>query len=138
MFLLALAVAPGIAVCLFIYSLNKYGRGSMRYLLLSFVLGMAATLPAPALRYLFQHSGVHLNAEWRDLPDECWKRTVQSLDGRSVRIDATPLMRAREIWKAAATLDGSWRSSDIPAAMSGPSDSARPSHDGAAETPRDR
>jgi RsiW-degrading membrane proteinase PrsW (M82 family) len=52
MFLLALAVAPGIAVCLFIYSLNKYGRGSMRYLVLSFVLGMAATLPALLLQML--------------------------------------------------------------------------------------
>ena len=28
---------------------------------------LAATLPAHALRYLFQHSGVHLNVEWRDL-----------------------------------------------------------------------
>jgi RsiW-degrading membrane proteinase PrsW (M82 family) len=46
MFLLALAVAPGLAVCLFIYSLNKYGKESMRYLILSFILGMAATLPA--------------------------------------------------------------------------------------------
>jgi maleylpyruvate isomerase len=99
---------------------------------------LAATLPAHALRYLFQHSGVHLNVEWRDLPDEGWTRTVRSLDGRSVRIDATPLMRAGEIWKAAATLNGSWRSSDIPAAMSEPSDSACPSHDGAAETTRDR
>ena len=52
MFLLALAVAPGIAVCLFVYSLNKYGRGSMRYLVLSFVLGMAATLPALLLQML--------------------------------------------------------------------------------------
>jgi len=52
MFLLALAVAPGIAICLFIYSLNKYGRGSMRYLFLSFVLGMAATLPALLLQML--------------------------------------------------------------------------------------
>src|SRR5580698_3181424 len=52
MFLLTLAVAPGIAVCLFVYSLNKYGRGSMRYLVLSFVLGMAATLPAMVLPLL--------------------------------------------------------------------------------------
>lgn len=52
MFLLALAVAPGIAVCLFVYSLNKYGRGSMRYLVLSFVLGMAATLPALLIQML--------------------------------------------------------------------------------------
>ncbi len=46
MFLLALAVAPGIAISLFIYSLNKYGRGQMGTLLLAFVLGMAATGPA--------------------------------------------------------------------------------------------
>jgi RsiW-degrading membrane proteinase PrsW (M82 family) len=46
MFLIALAVAPGIAVCLFIYSLQKYGKGSMRYLVISFILGMVATLPA--------------------------------------------------------------------------------------------
>jgi len=52
MFLLALAVAPGIAVCLFVYSLNKYGRGSMRYLVISFVLGMAATLSALLLQML--------------------------------------------------------------------------------------
>jgi protease PrsW len=52
MFLLALAVAPGIAICLFVYSLNKYGRGSMRYLIFSFVLGMAATLPALLLQML--------------------------------------------------------------------------------------
>ncbi len=86
---------------------------------------LAATLPAHALRYLFQHSGVHLNVEWRDLPDEGWTRTVRALDGRSVRIDATPLMRAREIWNAAANLNGSWRASDIPAAMSGPSETTR-------------
>jgi len=46
MLLLALAVAPGIAICLFIYSLNKYGKEQMAYLVLSFVLGMVATLPA--------------------------------------------------------------------------------------------
>jgi maleylpyruvate isomerase len=55
---------------------------------------LAATLPAHALRYLFRHSEVHLNVEWRDLPDEGWTRTVRSLDGQFVRIDATPLMRA--------------------------------------------
>jgi len=46
MLLVALAIAPGIAVCLFIYSLNKYGKDHTGNLLLSFVLGMAATLPA--------------------------------------------------------------------------------------------
>ena len=52
MLLVALAVAPGIAVCLFIYSLRKYGPGSMRYLVLSFVLGMIATLPALGVQLL--------------------------------------------------------------------------------------
>ena len=46
MFLFALAIAPGIAVCLFIYSLYKYGKGSVRYLVISFLLGMVVTLPA--------------------------------------------------------------------------------------------
>ncbi|HXB91795.1 MAG TPA: PrsW family glutamic-type intramembrane protease [Puia sp.] len=46
MLLAALAVAPGIAVCLFIYSLNKYGKEHILWLVLCFLLGMAATLPA--------------------------------------------------------------------------------------------
>src|ERR1700744_3030821 len=52
MFLLALAVAPGIAISLFIYSLNKYGRGQMGTLLLAFVLCMAATGPALLVQML--------------------------------------------------------------------------------------
>lgn len=45
MLLLALAIAPGIAISLFIYSLNKYGKTSLLRLALSFILGMVATLP---------------------------------------------------------------------------------------------
>lgn len=45
MVLLALAIAPGIAICLFIYSLNRSGKGSGSSLLLSFVLGCLSTLP---------------------------------------------------------------------------------------------
>src|ERR1700733_3086954 len=67
MFLLALAVAPGIAVCLFIYSLNKYGRGSMRYLVISFVLGMLATLPALLLQTLAE-----------DVRNEPWRHSILS------------------------------------------------------------
>src|SRR5579872_6402345 len=52
MLLAALAIAPGIAVCLFIFSLNKYGKGQMAFLVLSFVLGMAATLPALLVQML--------------------------------------------------------------------------------------
>lgn len=67
MFLFALAVAPGIAVCLFIYSLNKYGKESMRYLVISFILGMAATLPALL---------VQLMAE--DVRTEPWRHSIVS------------------------------------------------------------
>jgi maleylpyruvate isomerase len=88
-------------------------------------IALAATLPAHALRYLFRHSEVHLNVEWRGLPDEGWTRTVRSLAGRSVPIDATPLMRAREIWTAAINLNGHWRPGDIPAEISGSSDRVR-------------
>ncbi|GGA85705.1 PrsW family intramembrane metalloprotease [Puia dinghuensis] len=67
MFLIALAVAPGIAVCLFIYSLNKYGKESMRHLVIAFILGMAATLPALL---------VQLMAE--DVRTEPWRHSIVS------------------------------------------------------------
>src|SRR6267143_770911 len=40
MLLLAIAIAPGIAISLFIYSMREYGRESWGPLILSFVLGM--------------------------------------------------------------------------------------------------
>ena len=52
MLLLAIAIAPGIAISLFIYSMREYGRESLRPLILSFVLGMAATLPPFAIQLL--------------------------------------------------------------------------------------
>lgn len=44
--LLALAVAPGIAICLFIYMKDKYNREPRSFLIISFLLGMLATVPA--------------------------------------------------------------------------------------------
>jgi len=52
MLLLAIAIAPGIAISLFIYSLREYGKESLRSLVLSFVLGMAATLLPLAIQLL--------------------------------------------------------------------------------------
>ena len=52
MLLIALAIAPGVAICLFIYSLQRLGKGSMRYLVTAFFLGAAATLPALAVQLL--------------------------------------------------------------------------------------
>ncbi|OJW53827.1 MAG: hypothetical protein BGO55_00410 [Sphingobacteriales bacterium 50-39] len=45
MLLLSLAIAPGIAISLFIYSFRKMGGTSVRQLIISFLLGMCATIP---------------------------------------------------------------------------------------------
>jgi protease PrsW len=45
MLLFALAIAPGLAICLFIFSREKYGKEPLRYLIVSFILGMISTIP---------------------------------------------------------------------------------------------
>lgn len=62
MLLFALAIAPVVAICLFIYSMRKFGRSSMPYLLLCFLLGMVATVPALELQRLAVDPRVH---PWR-------------------------------------------------------------------------
>lgn len=44
--LIALAVAPGIAICLYIYIKDMYNKEPRKFLLLSFFLGMLITIPA--------------------------------------------------------------------------------------------
>ncbi len=44
--LLAVAIAPGLAICLLIYSWDKYEKEPISHLLVSFLLGIAATIPA--------------------------------------------------------------------------------------------
>jgi protease PrsW len=70
MLLIALAIAPGVAVCLFIFSLNRLGKASMRYLVMAFLLGAAATLPALAAQLL----AVDVRIEpWRhSIPSYIW------------------------------------------------------------------
>ena len=43
--LLSLAIAPGIAISLFIYSFRRMSTGSVRQLIISFILGICATIP---------------------------------------------------------------------------------------------
>jgi RsiW-degrading membrane proteinase PrsW (M82 family) len=52
MFLLALAIAPGIAICLFIYYKDRYDREPKKYLAVSFLLGMLSTFPALLVQFL--------------------------------------------------------------------------------------
>ena len=44
--LLALAIAPGIAICLFIYFKDKYNREPLGLLILSFFMGILSIIPA--------------------------------------------------------------------------------------------
>jgi protease PrsW len=48
--LLVLALAPGIAICLFIYAKDRYRREPVGLLIWAFVLGMLSTLPAVAVQ----------------------------------------------------------------------------------------
>src|ERR1700743_1647360 len=64
---IALAIAPGIAVSLFIYSLNKYGRSSIRYLVTAFILGMLATVPALFAQLIFE-----------DVRTEPWSHSIRA------------------------------------------------------------
>jgi len=73
-----------------------------------------ATLPAHALRYLFQHSEVHLNVEWRDLTEAGWHASVRAPDGEIVPIRNTPWLRAREIWLRTLDLCNEGSLADFP------------------------
>jgi RsiW-degrading membrane proteinase PrsW (M82 family) len=68
--LLALAVAPGVAICLFIYAKDKYNKEPTRLLIGSFIRGVLCTLPAIAIQML-----LHVNLdEVKQLP--WWKVAV--------------------------------------------------------------
>lgn len=78
-------------------------------------INFGATLPAIALRHLFDHSAVHLNVEWRDLPEEAWHHKVTTAQGRIVPAEETVWMRTREVWVHAVDLDNGATFNDIPA-----------------------
>lgn len=63
-----------------------------------------ATLPVEALRNLTAHAGVHLNVEWRDLPEEAWSRPVRLSPDQVVPVAATVWMRGRDVWTRAIDL----------------------------------
>lgn len=80
---------------------------------------LGATLPARALRHLFEHSAKHLDVEWRDLPDAGWDAPVTTLDGGAFTARDTARLRAREVWRAAVDLGNGGRETDIPAELRG-------------------
>ncbi|HET7140177.1 MAG TPA: maleylpyruvate isomerase family mycothiol-dependent enzyme, partial [Arthrobacter sp.] len=78
-------------------------------------IDFGATLSPIALRNLFDHSAVHLNVEWRDLPEQAWHHQVRTAQGRTVPASETVWMRTREVWTHAIDLDNGATFTDIPA-----------------------
>lgn len=78
-------------------------------------IGFGATLSPIALRNLFDHSAMHLNVEWRDLPADAWHHKVKTAQGRIVPAEETVWMRTREVWIHAVDLDNGATFTDIPA-----------------------
>ena len=81
----------------------------------SYEIDFGATLSPTALRNLFDHSAVHLNVEWRDLPADAWHHKVKTAQGRTVPAEETVWMRTREVWVHAVDLDNGAAFTDIPA-----------------------
>ena len=77
-------------------------------------IDLGATLPAGALRNLAHHAAIHLDVEWRDLPDAGWDAGLRTFDGRDITARDTPVIRAAEIWKAGVELGNGGRWSDVP------------------------
>ncbi|WP_285242231.1 maleylpyruvate isomerase family mycothiol-dependent enzyme [Pseudarthrobacter sp. fls2-241-R2A-127] len=78
-------------------------------------IDFGATLSPIALRNLFDHSAVHLNVEWRDLPADNWHHKVKTVQGRVVPAEETVWMRTREVWVHAVDLHNGATFKDIPA-----------------------
>ncbi|WP_246750490.1 maleylpyruvate isomerase N-terminal domain-containing protein [Martelella lutilitoris] len=78
---------------------------------------LGATLPARALRHLFDHTAVHLNVVWRDLTGDGWRTEAPGEDGLWRPFSDSARMRACSIWAAAFDLNNGARKRDIPAAL---------------------
>jgi maleylpyruvate isomerase len=73
-----------------------------------------ATLPVEALRHLAAHAAVHLDVEWRDLPEEAWTHQVRTAQGRLVPASETVWIRTREVWIHAVDLRNGASVRDFP------------------------
>jgi maleylpyruvate isomerase len=73
-----------------------------------------ATLPAAALRNLFDHTVARLDEKWRTLPASAWEAQVRTAQGRMVPASETAWMRTREVWIHAVDLGNGGRFGDFP------------------------
>lgn len=77
-------------------------------------IALGATLSPIALRNLFDHAAIHLNVEWRDLPDDRWREEVRTIQGRTLPVSETVWLRCREVWIHAVDLGNGGRFADLP------------------------
>ncbi|MCR8551001.1 maleylpyruvate isomerase N-terminal domain-containing protein [Salipiger sp. P9] len=77
-------------------------------------LDLGATLPPRALRHLFDHSAVHLDVVWRDLPGAGWDLMGAGADGTPRPLRATAMERAGMLWQSALELGNGARERDLP------------------------
>jgi len=74
---------------------------------------MTVTLPARALRFIYTHSQIHLDVEFRDLASAQWSKMVDLNGPTSLR--DLPMHRARILWFGALDLNAGALVSSLPA-----------------------
>lgn len=78
-------------------------------------LELGATLPPRALRHLFDHTAIHLNVVWRDLPAAGWQAVGAGKAGALRPLSNTPREQAHRLWTRAIHLGNGARPRDLPA-----------------------
>lgn len=78
---------------------------------------LGSTLPPQAVRHLFDHSAIHLDVVWRDLPGQLWDAQAPGEDGQNRPLRRTATERAQALWQGALDLGGGARLRDLPASM---------------------
>lgn len=77
-------------------------------------IDFSATLPVRALRNLSDHAAVHLNVEWRDLPNAKWNLELVDFTRTAFAVSATPWQRAVQVWINAIDLGNGGRWGELP------------------------
>lgn len=80
-------------------------------------LDLAVTLPARALRHLFNHSAIHLDVCWRDLSGHAWDNQLSDSAGYAITPRDFPHRRAITLWQAAIALGNGARLRDAPSQL---------------------
>ena len=77
-------------------------------------LKLASTLPSQALRYLFIHTDIHLNVEFRDLKAEDWDLPFPRELHPKLKIRSAPYLRAETIWLGTYNLSAGCKLRHLP------------------------